>query len=161
MLVGNFGVRQIELAHFKKALAITANTHAHKKSWQHLSVCWQSRKLTTPYLVPSMSNTNGLHTRKNLFLFVFIKASWNLSFLNSHERIPAPDLYLISVISPAPRENLCISQWYVCQYKKKIITDIKSNHVQLWLVFLKQIRKCLIRKIWLGFSVSNDQVASD
>lgn len=51
---------------FWKASAITANTplDAHKKSWQHLSVCWHSGELKAPHLLPLMSNTKEalIHT---------------------------------------------------------------------------------------------------
>lgn len=46
---------------FWKASAITANTplDSHKKSWQHLSVCWHSREPRAPHLLPLMSTTKA------------------------------------------------------------------------------------------------------
>lgn len=52
----------------KKRLRQLPQTHmATRRAWQHLSVCWQSRKVATSFLVPSMSNTETDSTLWKIF----------------------------------------------------------------------------------------------
>lgn len=90
MSVGNFGVKQIELASFKKkrekkekkrASAITANTHGHKRSLA-APVCLLAKQERGNLLSGTINvkHRNRLDTLKNL------------SLVKSHERNGATDL---------------------------------------------------------------------